>query len=208
MTVDTNALIGAEQIQRALFYTLFENLNTNIGLIESYMHTSDQEFASVTGRPVDLTEIERVEPEDFHEGHVPSLISAPIDNYPNCAVISVRSTPAAASDQFDQQDAYQDLIAVEVMVKSIVSESEVDRRLKRTAEAVHITLKADETLGGKVSGLDSMPTVVWGDVFTRKESTSYGPHWFWQGARLEYSIRKNAVRAEANAGGVFDFDQA
>ena len=208
MTIDSNALIGTEQIQRAIFFTLFENLNDSIALIESYMHTSDQEFADRTNRLVALTTIEPVDPEDFHEGHVPSLISAPIDNYPNVAVISVRSSPAAASDQLDQQDAYLDQIAVEVMVKSITGESEVDRRLKRTAEAVHLTLKARQTLGGTISGLDSMPTVVWGDVFTRKESTSYGPHWFWQGARLEYAIRKNAVRAEANAGGVFDFDQA
>jgi hypothetical protein len=32
------------------------------------------------------------------------------------------------------------------------------------------------------------------DLFTRKEKTTYGDLWFWQGARLEYVVRKDAIR--------------
>ena len=48
------------------------------------MQVSDEEFATATGRSSELTVLERVDPNNFHEGHRPSLISAPIDAYPNC----------------------------------------------------------------------------------------------------------------------------
>ena len=80
--------------------------------------------------------------------------------------------------------------------------------MKRMVEAVHITLKANETLGGNISGLNSSADGHLGRRVHAEGTYFIRPHWFWQGARLEYSIRKNAVRAAANAGGLFDIDQS
>jgi hypothetical protein len=118
MTIDTNSFIGAELIQRAGLLTLFDGLNTNIAAVESLMDTDDQDFATRLGRDYVATELEEVEPENFNEGYRPTLISAPIDNYPNVSVYVNRVTPAPGSETLDQQDAYHDQLVVELMAKS------------------------------------------------------------------------------------------
>jgi len=208
-------LAGLEEIQRQAFYMLFDNLNTRINEISTRMQISDQDFADHTGQPYVETIVEEVEPQNFYEGHRPSLISAAVESYPNCAVWVVRATPGTGSEAFDHQTVYRNLVYVEVMVKSIEDEGEVNRRLLRTTEAVNVVMTADKTLGGTVSGFDGEPLISISDVFTRKERTAYGPHWFWQGARLEYAVRKEAV-LPSSAGSVFragppvglDIDQA
>lgn len=213
MTVISEPLIGLEQIQRAFLYQLMENVNGAIGEIENWMALSDEELANRRGVPFAPTLIERVDPQNFVEGHRPSLIDAPIDNYPNIAVWAVRGAPSPESESLDQLSVYSDTIFVEILVKSQESEEEVNRRIQRTVEAVNIAIAQDRSLGGLVTGLDGDPVVDLSDVFTRKERTSYGPHWFWQGARLEYAVRKEAVYPSSSAGSIFrtpsfDIDQA
>jgi hypothetical protein len=209
MTIMTNALIGAEQIQRAGFLQLFTDLNPVLAEIEEFMVTSDQAFAAATARPYVATELEPVAADNFHEGHTPSLISAPITDFPNCCVWVTRAAPAPGSEQYDHQTGWLQNLTVECMAKSETSEAEVDRRIKRMAEAVNVALTSDLTLGGVIHELETPPTVIWGDVFTRKERTAYGPHWFWQGVRMEYPVRKEATMPTAS--GEFaglDIDQA
>ena len=198
MTIMTNALIGAEQVQRAAFLQLFQNLNPALVEMEDFMVTSDQAFSQITDRPYVATELEPVDPDNFHEGHTPSLIKAPIGEYPNCCVWVTRAAPAPGMEQYDHQTGWLDNLTVECMVKSETSEAEVDRRIKRMAEAVNVALTSDPTLGGVVYELQTPPTVIWGDVFTRKERTAYGPHWFWQGVRMEYPVRKEATMPTAS----------
>ena len=202
MTTLTAPITGLELVQREAFFVLFDALNVAIGEIEEVMQISDEDFAIRTGREYIPTTVERIAPEHFYEGHRPSLIKAPVDNYPNCAVWSVRATPTAESDSLDQLSSYRDLMYVEVMVKSIVSEEEVNRRILRTIESVNICIMRNPTLNGSVSGLITDPTLDVSDVFTRKERTGYGAEWFWQGARLEYAVRKEAV-IPSSPGSVF-----
>ena len=195
-TLMTNTLIGVEEVQLAVWNRLFDGLNTALSDVATYFEDLDEDVWEKTGNdPLDFvpTELEEVEPENFYLGHVQSLVrDAPITKFPNCCVFTTQAVAAANAQQLDQLEAYRDSVSVEIMVKSSASEQEVNRRALRTAEAVNITLQRDITLGGKIYGFENAPTVIIGDVFIRKETTAYGPEWYWQGVRLEYAIRKEA----------------
>jgi hypothetical protein len=106
--------------------------------------------------------------------------------------MATTARPSPGSASFDQMTIYRDTLYVEVMVKSMASEEEVNRRIQRTAEAANMVLMRHQTLRNVVGGFDDDPTMIIGDVFTRKERSSYGDRFFWQGARLEYPVRKEA----------------
>lgn len=212
-TLITTTLIGMEEVQRVVWNQLYDGLNTALSDVADYFEDQDEELWVKTGNVLmDFvpTTLETIEPENFYLGHVQSLVrDAPITKFPNCCVFTVQAVAAANSAQLDQLEAYRDQVVVEVMVKSDKDEQEVNRRALRTAEAVNITLQRDTSLGGKIHGFENAPTVIIGDVFIRKETTAYGPEWYWQGVRLEYAIRKEA-ELPSSAGSVFrdiDIDQ-
>jgi len=212
-TLITNTLIGIEEVQRAVWDQLYDGLNVALEDVATYFEDQDQDIWEKTGNDPLLftpTTLETIEPENFYLGHVQSLVrDAPITKFPNCCVFTTQAVPAANSIQLDQLEAYRDQVIVEVMVKSDTDEQEVNRRALRTAEAVNITLQRDTSLGGKIHGFESAPNVIIGDVFIRKETTAYGPEWYWQGVRLEYAVRKEA-ELPSSAGSVFreiDIDQ-
>lgn len=203
LLVDTpNA--GMPEIQRAAFFVLFDTLNDALVLVEQSWATSDQSFSDRTGRPFVPTTLEPVEDDNFHEGLDPSLIQAPIEKFPNCSVLAYRATPGPGAALLDHQEVYRVSLTIEAMVKATPEEG-VDicnRRCNRMVQAVHTCLMANQTLGGIVSGFDGTPTINVTEMFTRKDRggdassrgtrTSYGPEWLWQGARLEYAVRKEA----------------
>lgn len=197
---------GSEQIQRAALYVLHKTINEAIGLVQAAWVASDTEHATVFGNTYIPTILEPIQNKNFHEGHRPSLINAPVDRYPNVAVMAYRATPAPGTDLFDHQENYRVSLAVEVMVKAMSEEGEevCNRRAHRLVDAVHVSLMANTTLGGLVSGFDGTPTTSVTELFTRKDRggndsgqrgarTAYGPEWFWQGGRLEYAVRKEAA---------------
>jgi small nuclear ribonucleoprotein (snRNP)-like protein len=186
--------IGLEEVQRAALVRLFRHLNTAITERQTLKEAEDEAMADFLGREYVPVELETIEPENFYEGHRPSLIRAPITAYPNCAVWAVRATPHPESARSDHTDIYNVLLFVEVMCKSIDSEDIVNKRIVRTAEAVGAVMSDDETLGGVVTGFSNTVSPSLSDVFTRKEKTTFGAVWFWQGARLEYVVRKDAIR--------------
>lgn len=208
-TIINLPIIGIEPIQRAAFKQLYNGLNGALSQMALFMDHSDDEMATLRGVVYDPTVLEPVDPTNFYEGHRPSLIGAAIDKYPNCSVMANQATPATL-DLIDQADAYRCNLFVEVMAKTTDSEETVNRRVQRMAEAVNITMMADQSLGGVVTAFDGPPVVVVGDVFVRKEKTSYGAEWLWQGARLEYAVRKEAARPSSNGAVLpaFDIDQA
>lgn len=195
-----NSSTGLEQVQRAAFLTLFEHLNDAIAFVESNWVESDQTFASRIGITYKPIIVERIANEHFYEGHRPSLIQAPVENYPNISIWGVRSTPHEESDESDQSDIWNNLLYVEVMCKSVTDEGTVNKQISRTTEAVHLVMINNPTLGGVVSGLVNDVSVSLSDVFVRRENTSYGTTWFWQGARLEYVVRKDAVLPSSRPG--------
>lgn len=191
MSTITAPTISLEDVQRQGFLVLFDNLNSALAEVEAMRAVQDEALAIHTGREYVPTAIEMIAPDNFIEGHRPSLIGAPVEAYPNVSVMANLATPAPGTDQLDHQEAFSLALFVEVMVKSATSEEEVNRRVQRTAEAVQLVLSRHSTLNETVSGLGTA-TVEVSDVFTRKERTAYGPHWYWQGARIRYAVRKEA----------------
>lgn len=202
-TLIQQPILGLEQIQREGFLLFFDNLNESIAQINEFMAPQDEALAIHIGRDYERTDVEDVAPENFHEGHRPSLINAAITQYPNLSVWSVRATPTPDSASLDQQTAHRILLFVEIMVKSEKNEEEVNRRILRTVEAVNLCVMSNQTFNGTVYGMDTDPSVEISEVFTRKERSSYGPEWFWQGARLEYAVRKEAVHPSSTSGSIF-----
>lgn len=198
-------VIGIEQIQRQAFYTLFDGLNAGIEAVAAQMVTSDQVFAERTGREYEEIEIHAIDPDNFYEGHRPSLIEAPLDKYPNCSVWTDSATASEESAPLDHSQVFVSVLNVEIMVKASPEEGEgiVNKRAIRTVEAVHFALMADQTLGGIVSGFSAEPNVDLSEVFVRKERTSYGAEWFWQAGRLQYTVSKTSNIASNS---VFNLD--
>jgi hypothetical protein len=98
------------------------------------------------------------------------------------------------SEYMDHTDIFLNELYVEVMVKAAPGEDEsvVNRRAIRTAEAAHFTLMTDQTLGGVVTAFADLPTVNLSEIFKRQDSTGYGQEYFWQAARLDYTILKES----------------
>jgi hypothetical protein len=194
MTLTSSPIIGLEEIQREAFYILFQNLNDAIDQVKVVMDESDQQFATKTGRPYEELIIDHVEDSEFYEGHRPSLINSPVENYPNCSVWAMSATSSDENDYMDHTDIFINQLFVEIMVKASPTEGEsaVNRRCIRTAEAAHFCLVSNQTLNGIVTAFSDMPTVNLSEVFKKKDSTGYGEDWFWQAARLDYTILKES----------------
>lgn len=188
---------NTEAIQRGALLLLHRDLNTVLGNVEAVWNSADEDFAARMDRPFQPTVLERVASQDFHEGFRPSLIKAPIDRYPNVAVMAYSATPGAGSELYDHQEKYRVTVVVETMVRASPEEGEevCNRRAHRMVEAVNLVLSSDPTFGGIVSGFDSTPTTRVTELFTRKsdKNARSGPEWFWQGGRLEYTVRKEAA---------------
>lgn len=202
MTLITEPILGLEMIQRAALKIFFDQLNGALTQVSDYMGASDQDLAAHMGLPYTPLAVEPVLPENFYEGHRPSLIDAPIENYPNLSVWSARVSADAESALMDQMTITNTSLVIEVMCKAAPEEGEgvVNKRLLRTIEAVCLCVISNPTLRGLVNGNDSEPTVDVSEVFTRKERTAYGPHWYWQGSRIEFLVRKESAPPSSHVG--------
>lgn len=195
MTLITEPILGLEKIQRTAFLILFDQLNGAVAQINDFMASDDEDLDVHLGRPYVATVVDPIAAGNFYEGHRPSLIDAAVDSYPNCSVWGVRTQPAAESSSLDQISISQTLLYIELMAKAAPEEGEgiANRRLLRMVEGVNLCVMSNSTLRGLVNGRESDPIVSISEVFTRKERTAYGPHWFWQGARVEFTVRKEAI---------------
>jgi hypothetical protein len=200
MTMIFTSTIGLEEIQRAALIRLFSHLNTALDERAAVKEEEDRLLADFLGRPYEPVELEHVRPENFYEGHRPSLIRAPVEAYPNVSVWAVRGQPHPESAESDHTDVNNVLLYVEIMCKSLADEETVNKRIVRTVEAVNAVMAADKSLGGAVTGYSTDVTSSISDLFTRKEKTTYGDRWFWQGARLEYVVRKDSILYQPDDG--------
>lgn len=204
--------LGLERIQREAFLVLFNKLNDEISILDSAWATLDQELSTATGRDFVAITLEQVEEFNFHLGHRPSLIEAPIQRYPNVSLMAYQSRPEGIN-QIDQMDNITDRLFIECMVKStgyessteevtdgqIEAERVVNARIQRMTDAVNNVIQSNRTLNGTVIEISASPSVLISDVFVRRENTSYGQRWLWQGSRLEYDISKLSHLSESRS---------
>jgi hypothetical protein len=185
LELDLTLSIGLELIGKQALGILKEGLNDELASRQADWETLD---GLMGYKPIT---VERVAPDNFYYGHRPSLIDAPLEKYPNCAAMAYSAQPAAEGDLHDHEDVYDVSLFVELMCKSD-DEGVVNSRIARTADAAHAVLIADPTLKGLVVAIGNQPIVVLTDVFARPERD--GARFVWQGARLEYKIKKYSVR--------------
>ena len=182
--------LGTETIQREAIIVLYNYLNDMIASMNHTWAVEDDEFWAALSRGNEEWFVEPIADSNFYAGTVPSLINAPIEKYPNLCAICYMATPPVSLD--DDGELYANTLAIEVMVKSINSEEEVNSRIQKTLDAVHLTFMnslENRTLNNTVPRLNA-PRQTIGDVFVRREKTNIGDRWYWQGGALEYVVNK------------------
>jgi hypothetical protein len=177
---------GMEHIGRAVLMHLQPSLNTEIHAQSSIWAPLDQAFATQFGVIYTPVVLEDVESHNMHMGHIPSLIEAPLDQYPNLCAMSAEM--ASVEESYDQGDEFSYGVYIEIMVKSLVSQEDVNKRIQRTTDAVHSLLLGERTIGGNFTEFELRSGDV-SDVFVRREEKSREARWFWQGSRLDYSVK-------------------
>lgn len=188
---------GMEQIGREVLLILATHLNDELAVVEAAWAERDAALEAAIPHGTPPITLERFEALNMHLGHIPSLIEAPVHQYPNLAVLVDTSGTANADAQLDHAWARVDNLAVEMMVKagpydrddtSGIGEDVCNRRVQRTIEAAVRVLAAHRTLDGLVQEIPEMVRVAISDVFVKYDEDDRGPKFFWQGARLDYSI--------------------
>lgn len=187
LTNNGNSL-GLEKLGREVLLRLAASVNAAIHAMTSTWSSADSDFAAAMGITYTPLVLEEIDKANMHLGHVPALIDAPIEQYPNLSVLAPDLKPLPPQSSYDQGDEYWDAFYVEMMVKDVDSQERVNARVQRTMEAVNQTIMIDTSFGGKYSHLELLSAGV-SDVFIRREVKSRGPEWFWQGARLDYRVR-------------------
>ena len=143
--------------------------------------------------------MERIPPERMYLGHVPSLITADINLYPNISVMPFISRPGG-----DQSiDLYHGNVAtvfIEILAKAgpypandespAVGEDLVNRRTQRITDAVVAVLNRNPTLNGLVARIPTPPSVEISDVFGKHQERDRGPRYWWQGSRIEHRVER------------------
>lgn len=195
-TLTETPTLGLEMVARQTLIVLMQTVNEELPQQDANWESLDRElFEMRGGNPDDFVPIalEPVAPENFHLGYRPSLIKAPVEGYPNVCTIVDRSVPADDNEELDQMFSTTMNLVVEVMVKSLDSEEEVNARVQRMADAVHVCIASNRTLQGLVNEIEATPVIGLSEIFPRKEKTAYGQEFMWQGARLEYPVKKEAA---------------
>jgi hypothetical protein len=195
--------LGMERFAREVLVLLAANLDTELDTQDAKWNTLDEELAIALGKEYIACASDKVLGENYVMGHKPSLIEAPIEKYPNIAVMSYESFPS--SDQGDQYFGVTTSLFVETMVIdgpykeglpgqfSEFGEDLVNRKVQRMTEAINAIVAANRTLGGVAFEIGTPPRVRISDCFRRKENTGSGADYYWQMARLEYTINKIAA---------------
>lgn len=196
--MDSTVDIGLERLQRAVTLLMYQNINTAIAAQNTLWDARDATFYAAMGRQDPSITVESISPDQMYPGTIPSLIEAPMENYPNLCVIAYAGRPQNAND--DWGEFYAVNLTVEIMVKSQRSEEECNARIQRTLEAAHSVLTSDknrripEGSAGEnlVPQIPRGPVATIGNVFVKHVDRDANLRWFYQGGSLTYIIDKYA----------------
>lgn len=194
--------LGLERFAREVLILMIDNLETELGVQDAKWVTLDQELAVKLQMDYVPCNSDPVLPRNFVMGHKPSLIEAPIEKYPNLAVMSYESFPSP--DQGDQYFGVTNTLFIESMVIDgpydqgspgvfdEYGEDLVNKKVQRMNEAIHAIICANRTLGGYAFEITNPPRSRISDCFRRRDINS-GADYYWQMTRLEYNINKIAA---------------
>lgn len=209
MSYTNDSRLGVDDLQWLVFRALFTDLNAAIQDEETRGHVIDDAFNQLTGRRLVAIELDRIRDDNFHMGHRPSLIIAPVSEWPAVAVKTDGVSGSPINANLDQASSSRLVVSIECIVHAgpykvggdgqVIGrdkddgEERVDRRIRRTAEAIHKVMLANRELGGYFSPADQQPTVTFGEVFIRDGSVDGSDRdgrYFWQGVRFQYNYDK------------------
>lgn len=185
--MDYTVNVLTETLGRQVIKILYDGLNTEIASRTTAWTTADNAYYASIGRANPGFTVETIDSDNFYPGIVPSLINAEIDKYPNCCAYSAQALPTNSRD--DTGELYSVQVIIEIMVKSVNSELEVNSRMSKTLEAAHAVMMGNRSINHVVPKVGA-PRITRGDVFVRRETQGSGTRWFWQGGSLVYSIDK------------------
>ncbi len=188
----TEAGIGLELIQFNAALILAEQINDELEVQQERWTNRDFEWATATGQDASKVELEWIDPTNIWKGHRPITIEQNVDQriFPNISVMAYVSNPASLNDIVDQMSNTSPMLDIEVGIKG-ETEQIVDPRTHRTVEAVHQVLARNESLNGVSLGWDNDPVVRITDIYKRKSEGSYGEDWFFQLARMRYTLTRH-----------------
>ncbi len=202
----------AHLVERAALMAIVTYLEEECQRQESIWSQRDQEFAAVMG-PSGVQyqsqgiRIERVDPNNFFVGARPSVVNSSVDFWPSVTTRVTQVTPAADRDQGDQFDVLNCNLSVEVLCKAgpvpqdqlhlqpgIDAEGEVNRQIQLLSAAVHMCIRRDPSLGGRVLPVQRPPKKNSGLPFALPGNTQErtGPYWLFMGKQMQYVFQVNS----------------
>ena len=200
MSILTDSSTGLERLGREVVMILHSDLNDELDATEAEWGPYDEEYAATVHKLYNPTTLERIQDGRFYLGHVPSLIDAPMDAFPNVSVMGYQAQNSS-TDSIDLYYGVAVSIFIEIMCKSgpypdinvaisDAGEETVNRRTTRTTDAVVSVISRHPTLNGLVQPIQTTPSVTIFDVFKRHQNRDRGPLFYWQGSRIEYRVTR------------------
>jgi hypothetical protein len=200
MSILTDSSTGLERLGREVVMILHSDLNDELEATEAEWGPYDEEYAATVHKLYNPTTLERIQDGRFYLGHVPSLIDAPMDAFPNVSVMGYQAQNSS-TDSIDLYYGVAVSIFIEIMCKSgpypdinvatsDAGEETVNRRTTRTTDAVVSVISRHPTLNGLVQPIQTTPSVTIFDVFKRHQNRDRGPLFYWQGSRIEYRVTR------------------
>jgi hypothetical protein len=207
---DGPSSIGLEEAQVAATVQIHDHIDACLKRQSLAWDPIDQDVATKLGVRYRRTVLERPPKGAIYPGVRGGVLEMPWDRFPAIYVMSDRATPRAESAAFDHSlRSYAIQLYVEGIIRSdafnyedvserIFHEGAVDRRAKRTINAIIECIEIDSTLGGVVQPL---PTASAGqtDSFTLqgqdpKDKTKKR---VFSAIRIDWTLDSYSVRVDA-----------
>lgn len=176
--------IGLELVQMKATLQVAEHLPGELARQAQAWSDIDRAFAEKMGRTYRSTHLESPDRSSIYPGARGGILAMPWDSFPAVMVMADDGTVSPEGPRFDQgTTAYNIALYIEAIVRSdeffkddaaerLLEEGNVDRRAKRTLEALVQCIEIDRSLGGVAPGM-SDPHVIQTDPFVL-QSTQAG----------------------------------
>jgi hypothetical protein len=192
--------IGFETIGRAARLVLAQGVNEQIVKQSDRWGMEDLALQAMGMDPgVGQVDIDEVPIGHIHEGPHQSILLAPPEAFPCISVMAYVSVPSG--EQFDQIDQSDITLFVETYClagpvpdgSDTAYETIVHRRIQRTTEAVHATLKSSPSLLGTTHPMSLPPRGGIGNAsWLSRGDGGTGPRYLRHGSRLQYTLQRLA----------------
>jgi hypothetical protein len=210
LRADGPTSLGMEEAQVSALVQIVQNLDAALTRQSQAWDPIDQQVALALGTRYRRTTLERPPRGCMYPGVRGGVLDMPWDRFPAFYVMADQATPKAESAAFDDSlRAYAINLYVEGFVRSdafnyedkaerLFHEGAVDRRAKRTINAIIECIEMDPTLGGSIQPLPA-PSAGQTDSFTLQgqEPRDKTKKRVFTGLRIVWTLDSYTVRYDA-----------